>query len=196
MVSKPREIESPRPFKPTKQQLIEAEGKTVPDVIAPDLRVLFCGINPGLYTAAVGHHFARPGNRFWPALHKSGFTDCLLSPFDEGELLALGLGVTNVVARATAAASELAKDDFVKGGRRLRAKVRRYRPRIVAVLGVGAYREAFARPKASIGEQDERIAEARVWVLPNPSGLNANYQIGDLVKLFTLLRRIVEKDLS
>ena len=185
--------DSSPPFKPTKQQLIEAAGKTVPDVIGPDLQVLFCGINPGLYTAAVGHHFARPGNRFWPALYQSGFTTRLLSPFAERELLALQLGVTNVVARATVAASELTKEDFVKGGRRLRAKVRRNRPRIVAVLGVGAYREAFARPKATIGEQDERIADARVWVLPNPSGLNANYQLNDLVKLFKELRRAAAK---
>ena len=192
MVSKPTE-KAERPFKPTKQQLIEAEGKTVPDVIGLDLHVLFCGINPGLYTAAVGHHFARPGNRFWPALHGSGFTDRLLSPFEERRILQLRLGVTNVVGRATAAASELTKDEFKKGGNRLRAKVRRYRPRIVAVLGVGAYREAFARPKAVIGEQDERIGEARVWVLPNPSGLNANYQLNDLVKLFKELRRAASK---
>jgi TDG/mug DNA glycosylase family protein len=181
--------EGPRPFKPTKQQLIDAAGKTVPDVIGAGLRVLFCGINPGLYTAAVGHHFARPGNRFWPALHQSGFTDRLLSPFEERQLLQLEIGITNVVARATAAAAELTKDDFIKGGSRLRAKVRRYRPRIVAVLGVGAYRVAFGRPKAVIGEQDERIADARVWVLPNPSGLNANYQLSDLVKLLKELRR-------
>ncbi len=181
--------ESPAPFKPTRQQLIEAAGKTVPDVIGPDLCILFCGINPGLYTAAVGHHFARPGNRFWPALYQSGFTDRLLSPFAERELLALGLGVTNVVAHATAAASELTRDDFTKGGAKLNVKVRRYRPRIVAVLGVGAYREAFAHPKAVIGEQAERISDARVWVLPNPSGLNANYQLNDLVKLFKELRR-------
>src|SRR4030081_601388 len=131
MVSKRAQTTTPQPFKPTKQQLIDAEGKTVRDVIGPGLRVLFCGINPGLYTAAVGHHFARPGNRFWPALHQSGFTDRLLSPFEQRRLLQLKLGVTNVVARATAAASELTKDDFVKGGARLRAKVRRYRPRIV-----------------------------------------------------------------
>ena len=185
--------ETPSPFKPTKQQLIEAAGKTVPDVIGPDLGVLFCGINPGLYTAAVGHHFARPGNRFWPALHGSGFTDRLLSPFEERELLALQLGVTNVVPHATAAASELTKDDFIKGGASLRAKVERYCPRIVAVLGVGAYREAFVRPKATIGEQEERIAEARIWVLPNPSGLNANYQLNDLVRLFKELRRAAAK---
>ena len=192
MVSKRAQGPFEQPFKPTKQQLIEAEGKTVPDVIGPDLRVLFCGINPGLYTAAVGHHFARPGNRFWPALFKSGFTDRLLSPFAERRLLELGIGVTNVVGRATAAAAELTKDDFIRGGRRLRAKVRRHRPRIVAVLGVGAYREAFARPKAVIGEQLEKMGDARVWVLPNPSGLNANYQLNDLVRLFKELRRVSE----
>src|SRR6058998_3660694 len=154
MSGKSETVES---FKPTKEQIAAAAGRTVPDVIAPNLRLLFCGINPGLYTAAVGHHFARPGNRFWPALHASGFTDQLLSPFEEQELLQLRLGVTNVVARATAAASELSHDDFVKGGRVLRSKVRRYHPRIVAVLGVGAYRAAFARPKAVVGEQDEQI---------------------------------------
>jgi TDG/mug DNA glycosylase family protein len=193
MVSKRAQTENPQPFKPTKQQLLDAEGKTVRDVVGPDLRVLFCGINPGLYTAAVGHHFARPGNRFWPALYQSGFTNRLLSPFEERELLQLQIGVTNVVARATAAAAELTKEDFIKGGRGLRAKVRRYRPRIVAVLGVGAYRDAFAQPKAVIGEQPERIGEARVWVLPNPSGLNANYQLNDLVKLFQELRRAADK---
>ncbi|HVS21838.1 MAG TPA: G/U mismatch-specific DNA glycosylase [Pyrinomonadaceae bacterium] len=175
-------------FKPTKAQLIAAAGKTVPDVIAPDLHVLFCGINPGLYTAAVGHHFARPGNRFWPALHKSGFTNRLLSPFEEDELLKHGLGITNVVARTTATAAELTKQDYVKGGDALRAKVRRYQPRILAVLGVGAFREAFTQPKALLGEQKDRLGDARVWVLPNPSGLNANYQLPDLVKLFRELR--------
>jgi double-stranded uracil-DNA glycosylase len=184
--------ESLTPFKPTKEQLAKAKGKTVADVIQKDLHVLFCGINPGLYTAAVGHHFARPGNRFWPALHKSGFTDRLLSPFAERELLALNIGITNVVARATAAAAELTSEDFVGGGRALKAKIRRYRPRVVAILGVGAYRTAFAKPKASIGEQDERLAGARVWVLPNPSGLNANYQLTDLVNLFKELRQAAD----
>ncbi|HEV8588316.1 MAG TPA: G/U mismatch-specific DNA glycosylase [Pyrinomonadaceae bacterium] len=177
-----------KPFKPTKQQLIEAAGKTLPDVIAPNLRVLFCGINPGLYTAAVGHHFARPGNRFWPALHQSGFTDRLLSPFEERELLKLGIGISNVVPHATASASELTRQDFIAGGRVLAAKVKRYRPRIVAILGVGAYRGAFAQPKAQVGEQEQEIHDARVWVLPNPSGLNANYQLPELVKLFRKLR--------
>jgi double-stranded uracil-DNA glycosylase len=115
-----------KPFKPTRQQLIDAAGKTLPDVIAPNLRVLFCGINPGLYTAAVGHHFARPGNRFWPALHLSGFTDRLLSPFDERELLQNSIGISNVVAHATASAAELTRDDFIAGGRRLAAKVKRF----------------------------------------------------------------------
>ena len=184
---------SSKPFKPTKQQLIEAAGKTVRDVIAPNLLVLFCGINPGLYTAAVGHHFARPGNRFWPALHKSGFTDRLLSPFEERELLDSGIGITNVVARATASAAELTQQDFVNGGRALKAKVKRFAPKIVAILGVGAYRQAFAKPKATVGEQAERIHSARVWVLPNPSGLNANYQLPELVRLFRALRTTVQR---
>ena len=181
------------PFKPTKQQLVGAKGKTVPDVIAPDLHVLFAGLNPGLYTAAVGHHFARPGNRFWPALHQSGFTNRLLSSFEERELLLDGLGITNVVAHATAVAAELTKNDFDIGGRILRKKVQRYRPRILAILGVGAYREAFGRPKAAIGEQDEGFCDTRIWVLPNPSGLNANYQLTELVKLFKQLRKAADK---
>src|SRR5436853_5722146 len=132
MGSKRTETASDQPFKPTKQQLIEAGGKTVRDVIGPGLSVLFCGINPGLYTAAVGHHFARPGNRFWPVLYQAGFTDRLLSPFAERELLKLGIGISNVVPHATASASELTKEDFIAGGRALAAKVKRYQPRIVA----------------------------------------------------------------
>lgn len=193
MTSKAAKPERRQPFKPTKEQLAAAAGKTVPDVIAPDLRVLFCGINPGLYTAAVGHHFARPGNRFWPALHRSGFTTSQVSPFDEHDLLETGVGITNVVARATATAAELTKADFITGGRKLRAKVRRYRPRILAVLGVGAYREAFDRPKAAIGPQDELIGATQIWVLPNPSGLNANYQLPELTLLFRELRAASER---
>jgi TDG/mug DNA glycosylase family protein len=189
MTGKHATTESERPFKPTKEELKAAVGKTVPDVIAPGLRVLFCGINPGLYTAAVGHHFARPGNRFWPALQQSGFTNRLLSPFEENELLNSRLGITNVVARATATAAELTREDFINGGRLLKAKIRRFQPGVVAVLGVGAYRMAFARPKAVIGEQIQTLAGARVWVLPNPSGLNANYQLPHLVRLFRELRR-------
>jgi TDG/mug DNA glycosylase family protein len=177
-----------RPWKPTKEQLLAATEKTVRDVIAPDLRVLFCGINPGLYTAAVGHHFARPGNRFWPALYAGGFTDRILSPFEERELLKRGYGITNVVPRTTASADALTKEEIVAGGERLRAKVLRYRPRILAVLGLGAYRTAFNQPKAVVGPQEERIGNTLLWVLPNPSGLNANYQAADLARLFKDLR--------
>jgi len=176
------------PWKPTKQQILAAEGKTVKDVIAPSLLVLFCGINPGLYTAAVGHHFARPGNRFWPALHAAGFTDRLLSPFEERELLKGGYGVTNIVMRASATADHLSNEELVAGGKRLRAKVRRYKPRFLAVLGLSAYRVAFANPKASIGLQNEKIGETSLWVLPNPSGLNAHYQPRDLARLFRELK--------
>jgi double-stranded uracil-DNA glycosylase len=175
-------------WKPTKEQLLAATNKTVRDVIAPDLNVLFCGINPGLYTAAVGHHFARPGNRFWPALYAGGFTERLLSPFDERELLNSGYGITNVVRRTTASADQLTKDEILAGGKRLAAKVLRYRPHYLAILGVGAYRVAFDRPKAGIGKQEELIGKTIVWVLPNTSGLNANYQAADLAKLFRELR--------
>jgi TDG/mug DNA glycosylase family protein len=181
-------------YKPTKEEVQAAAGKTVPDVIAPDLRVLFCGINPGLYTAAVGHHFARPGNRFWPTLHRAGFTPRQLSPFEEHELLAYGYGITNVAARATTAAAELSPEEFERGGRLLRAKVMRYRPRFLAVLGVGAYRAAFGRPKAGIGRQAEKLEAATVWVLPNPSGLNANYPPAALARLFRELREAVEHE--
>jgi TDG/mug DNA glycosylase family protein len=176
------------PWKPTKQQLLAAEGKTVPDVVAPGLRVLFCGINPGLYTAAVGHHFARPGNRFWPALYAAGFTDRLVSPFDERELLQNGYGITNVVMRATATADQLTSMELREGGRRLAAKVRRYQPAFLAVLGLGAYRAAWERPKAIIGRQEETIGETIIWVLPNPSGLNAHYQARDLAMMFRELK--------
>ena len=181
-----------KPWKPTREQLLAATEKTVRDVIAPDLRVLFSGINPGLYTAAVGHHFARPGNRFWPALHSGGFTNRVLSPFEERELLKSGYGITNVVARATASADMLTKEEIVNGGERLRGKVLRYRPRVLAVLGVGAYRTAFNQPKATVGRQEERIGDTTLWVLPNPSGLNANYQAPDLARLFQELRNYTE----
>ncbi|HZH90023.1 MAG TPA: G/U mismatch-specific DNA glycosylase [Pyrinomonadaceae bacterium] len=185
-------VERPHIHKPSKEELLAAAGKVVPPVIAPGLRVLFCGINPGLYTAAVGHHFARPGNRFWPALYASGFTGRLLSPFEEHELLAHGYGITNVVERATATAAELSPEEYVEGGRKLEATVGRYRPRFLAVLGVGAYRTAFGRPKAALGLQPETIGETSVWVLPNPSGLNAHYQPKDLARMFRELRLAVE----
>ncbi len=178
----------PSAWKPTKEQVLAAATKTVPDVIAPNLRVLFCGINPGLYTAAVSRHFARPGNRFWRALYDGGFTDRVLSPFDQLELLSNGYGVTNVVARATASADQLNRDEIVAGGKRLTAKVRRYQPKILAILGVGAYRLAFHRPRATVGRQNEKISNTVLWVLPNPSGLNANYQQPELARLFQELK--------
>jgi TDG/mug DNA glycosylase family protein len=182
-----------KPWKPTREQLLAATEKTVRDVIAPNLRVLFCGINPGLYTAAVGHHFARPGNRFWPALHAGGFTDRLLSPFDERELLKSGYGITNVVSRTTASADQLAREEIIAGGEQLRAKVLRYQPRVLAVLGVGAYRTAFNQPKAAVGRQAETIGNTVLWVLPNPSGLNANYQAADLARLFRELKDFADE---
>jgi len=176
------------PFKPSRTQLTSAAGKRVPDVIAPHLRVLFCGINPGLYSAATGYHFARPGNRFWRALHGAGFTQRLLSPWEEPALLKCGCGVTNLVARATASADEIDAAELVSGRRRLLSKVRRYAPACVAVLGVGAYRIAFGRPAAALGGQPEKLGNAGLWVLPNPSGLNAHYQLAELVALLRELR--------
>jgi TDG/mug DNA glycosylase family protein len=158
------------------------------DVARPGLAVLFCGINPGLYSAATGHHFARPGNRFWPALHASGFTPRQLHPSEERGLLALGCGLTNLVNRATATADELTPDEFLKGARRLQRKLRRWRPRTIAFLGLGAYRQAFGNPKAVLGRQPERLEGSAVWVLPSPSGLNANYQMPALVQYFRSLK--------
>ena len=178
--------------RPSPAQLLAARNGTVPDLIRPGLRVLFCGINPSLYSAAVGYHFARPGNRFWPALHASGFTPRRLSPAEGSELLALKCGITNVVDRATATAAELAVEEFVEGGRRLAAKVERARPAIVAILGITAYRAAFGGKGAVAGRQSERIAESEVWVLPNPSGLNAHYQAADLARVFGELRSAAE----
>ena len=174
--------------RPSKTQLAAAANKGLRDVIAPGLKVLFVGINPGLYSAATGHHFARPGNRFWPALHQAGFTPRQLHPSQQAELLEGGYGITNMVNRGTATADQLKIDEFVKGRQRLAAKVRRYRPQVVAFLGVGAYCHAFGLRSAGIGRQREAFEGAQVWVLPNPSGLNANYQLPELVKLFRALR--------
>lgn len=174
--------------RPTAEEMAAASGRTVPDVIAPGLGVLFCGINPGLYTAAVGHHFARPGNRFWKALHAGGFTPRLLRPEEEGLLPGFGCGITNVVERTTAAAADLSAAELVEGGRRLEARVRRFAPRWLAVLGVGAYRTAFGRRGAVVGPQEETIGDTGIWILPNPSGLNANYRPADFARLFGELR--------
>ena len=174
--------------RPSSAELAAAAGKGIRDVIAPRLEVLFVGINPGLYSGATGHHFARPGNRFWPALHLAGFTDRQLHPSEQAELLAGGYGITNLVNRGTATADELEPLEFVAGRKRLAAKVRRYRPQTLAFLGVGAYCHAFSLKNAPIGPQSQRFEGAAVWVLPNPSGLNANYQLPALVKLFRSLR--------
>ena len=164
----------------------------IDDVIAPDLTVLFCGINPGLMSAALGYHFARPGNRFWPALHRSGFTPRQLHPQEQDELLELGLGITNVVARATAGAAELRPEEYRAGAEVLREKVREYRPRWLAVVGIGAYRVAFNAPKAVMGRQAETLGETGLWVLPNPSGLNAHYTVDKLAEAFREFRLVAE----
>lgn len=174
--------------RPSREEVAAARGKRLRDVMAPGLDVVFCGINPGLYSGATGHHFARPGNRFYPALHRSGWTDRELSPFEDRELPRYGIGVTNFVNRATAAADELEEWELRDGGRRLVRKVEEYRPRCVAVLGVMAYRTAFAAPDAKIGPQARGIGGAEVWVLPSPSGLNAHYTAGDFARLFRELR--------
>lgn len=181
----------PRPYKPTPEEIAASTDRTIPDVIAPNLAVLFVGINPGLYSAAVGHHFARPGNRFWPALHKSGFTDRLLRAQEDGRLPEYQCGITNLVERATPRADELRVAEFEEGAKRLERKVRGYRIRCVAILGVTAYRTAYHRPNAGIGRQSEKLGPADLWVLPNPSGLNAHYQLPDFVRLFRKLRQAV-----
>jgi TDG/mug DNA glycosylase family protein len=173
--------------------LAAAAGKGIGDVIAPGLKILFVGINPGLYSAATGHHFARPGNRFWPALHAARITPRLLHPSEQQLLLQSGYGVTNLVNRATAAAAELRPDEFLRGRKRLASKVRRNRPGVVAFLGVGAYSQAFGLKNAFIGPQADAFEGAAVWVLPNPSGLNANYQLAALVTLFKSLRKAAER---
>jgi TDG/mug DNA glycosylase family protein len=177
--------------RPSASELRAARERTLRDVLAPGLSVVFCGINPSLYSAAVGHHFARPGNRFWPALHDAGFTTRLLAPAEDRLLLRYGCGVTNLVARATASADELSREELARGARRLVTRMRRLRPRCVAFLGLGAYRDAFAQRSARIGPQPEALAGARVWVLPNPSGRTAAYQRPDFARLFRALREDV-----
>jgi TDG/mug DNA glycosylase family protein len=178
--------------RPSKEQLHAAAGRTTPDLLAPGLQVLFCGINPSLYSAVVGHHFARPGNRFWPALHQSGFTPRLLQPWEEAELLSYGLGITNVFEQASASAAELSRQDLLAGGKRLREKVLSYQPRVLAVLGVTAYRVAFQAPRSGLGLQPEKIGGTHLWVLPNPSGLNAHFQLPELAAAYRELRKFVE----
>ena len=183
---------NPRPAAP---DLAAARDRTIPDVL-PELgapfRGLLCGINPGLYSAAMGWHFARPGNRFWPALQLSGFTPRLLAPREQDLLPGFGLGITNLVARATAQASELDNAELRAGAEHLRVLVDRHRPRIVAIAGVTAYRTAFGNPRASTGPQPERLGQARLWVVPNPSGLNAWWTTPKIIEAFRDLRLHVE----
>ena len=179
--------------KPTKADLAAVSGRTVPDVIAPDLKVLFCGINPSLYTAFTGHNFARPGNRFWPALHAAGFTPRLYQPHEQQLLLELGYGLTNIVDRATAAAAELSAAELIEGGINLVEKVIEYRPKVLALLGITAYREAFGKPSAAVGMQENAIGDTKLWVLPNPSGLNAHFPPKQLAKVYSELRVYVEE---
>lgn len=174
--------------RPSQADLLAARDRAIADVIAAGLCVLFCGINPSLWSGATGHHFARPGNRFWPALHQSGFTPRQLRPDETDALLALGLGVTNFVNRATARADELSAEELREGGERLRETVRAFGPRAVAVVGVTAYRAAFGRPKAQLGRQPDDLEGAVLWVLPNPSGLNAHYQLDGLAAAFADMR--------
>ncbi|MBO0804181.1 MAG: G/U mismatch-specific DNA glycosylase [Nocardiopsaceae bacterium] len=181
-------------MKPDAAALEAARDRTIPDVLpepGEPLDVLFCGINPSLYSAATGHHFARPGNRFWPALHRSGFTPRQLAPAEQAELARYGLGITNVAPRATAQAAELSAAELREGGARLLALVEKRRPRFVAIAGVTAYRTAFARPRTAIGPQDEALGPARLWILPNPSGLNAHWTVHGLAEAFRELKEAV-----
>jgi TDG/mug DNA glycosylase family protein len=178
-----------RGLRPSREDLERAAGGRIRDVLAPGLAVVFCGINPSLYSAAVGHHFARPGNRFWPALHGAGWTERQLAPQQDHLLLERGCGLTNLVARATASAAELTPDELAAGARRLRRAMARLRPRCVAFLGLGAFRTAFGAKRVEVGRQDLRLGDATVWALPNPSGLNAHYQLADFVRLFAELRK-------
>ncbi|HEY1683373.1 MAG TPA: G/U mismatch-specific DNA glycosylase [Tepidisphaeraceae bacterium] len=181
-----------KPWRPTAAQLKAAHGGTLRDIIAPNLKVLFCGINPGLYTAAIQKHFGRPGNRFWPALHAGGFTPRVYSPFEEDLLLELGYGITNIVNFATNRADELTKDQLLAGAKIMEKKIRKFTPRYAAVVGLGAYRDAFGEPKAGLGLQERRIGESKVWVLPNPSGLNAHYTPKKFGEIFGELRRAID----
>ncbi|TQS41838.1 G/U mismatch-specific DNA glycosylase [Cryptosporangium phraense] len=181
-----------RPRRPTKIDLQTAYGQAIPDVVGPDLRVLFCGINPSLWSGWSGHHFARPGNRFWPALHRSGFTPRQLDPSESDAMLELGFGITNLVNRATARADELEPDELLAGGERLVRTVQTWKPRWLAVVGVTAYRAAFRRKDAAIGRQstDPLFEPTNVWVLPNPSGLNAHYDLPALAVAYGELRDV------
>ncbi|MCY7376284.1 MAG: G/U mismatch-specific DNA glycosylase [Pyrinomonadaceae bacterium] len=179
-------------FKPTKEDLRDAVNRTTEDLIDYNLKVLFCGINPGMWSGATGWHFAKPGNRFWKALHFGGFTNRVLHPSEEHELLENGCGITSFCQRTTARADELMTEEFIEGGKLLVKKIEKFEPQILAVLGIGAYRTAFQKPKAHLGLQTEKIGGTSIWLLPNPSGLNAHYQLADLAKLYGEVRLAIE----
>lgn len=180
-----------QPWKPTKEQRLAAVAKTVPDLLRPGLDCVFVGINPGLYSGAVGHHFAGPGNGFWPAMFAGGFTPRLFTAFDEAALLDDNYGITNLVARTTATADQLSKDEIREGGAQLRDKAERFAPRFIAMVGLTSFRIAFARPKAVIGSQPERLGPSQVWLLPNPSGLNTHHPPAVMAQLFRELHAAV-----
>ena len=180
--------------KPGRAEILAAANRRVPDLIGPNLKVQFCGTNPGLYSAAIGHHFGRPGNRFWPAVFAGGFTERLFSPYEDGDFLELGYGLTNIHERATARMAELSKAELKSGCARLKAKVMFHAPKYLAVLSIGAYRIAFDDPRAKLGLQPAMIGTTRIWVLPSPSGLNAHHQPAALGRLFAELRTAVEAE--
>jgi TDG/mug DNA glycosylase family protein len=180
--------------KPTREELLDAADKTVPDLAGRGMRAVFCGINPSLYTAAIGFHFGRPGNRFWPAIARAGITPRLFDPSEQRELLKLGYGITNIVDRATASADELTQGELVEGAKNLRRKVLRWRPKVLGILGASAYRIAFGHKSAKLGPQGDRIGDTIVWLLPNPSGLNAHYQVDALARLYRELHDFVVSD--
>jgi TDG/mug DNA glycosylase family protein len=182
------------PWRPTRTEQIKAINRRVPDVIEAGLDVLFCGINPGLYSAAVGHHFAGPGNLFWGILHATGFTPRLLTAFDEAEMLSLRYGITNIVPRASASADDVNKDELRAGTRTVRRKVLKHKPRFLAVCGLVAYRLGFEQTKAQVGLQEARIGSSAVWLLPNPSGLNAFHQPAVLQTMFEQFRTALDLD--
>lgn len=183
-------------WRPTGADLEAARSKTVPDVIRRGLRILFVGINPGLYTAAIGHHFGRPGNRFWPSLCRAGLVPPGTDAWQSARLPEWGLGITNVADRATATADELGPEELRAGAKRLTRKLLKYRPRVAAFLGLGLYRVAYASPKAALGLQAERIGNTKLWVLPNPSGLNAHFQVPDYARLFRRMAREAGRDIG
>ncbi|MEP6902088.1 MAG: G/U mismatch-specific DNA glycosylase [Actinomycetota bacterium] len=179
-------------FKPSKEDLRDATNRTTEDLIDYNLKVLFCGINPGIWSGATGFHFAKPGNRFWKVLHLAGFTDRILHPSEEHELLENGYGITSFCKRTTARADELTPQEYIEGGKLLVKKIAEFKPQTLAVLGIGAYRTAFQQPKAQLGWQPDKLSGANVWLLPNPSGLNAHYQLNDLAELFGEVRKAIE----